>query len=102
MEEGIDPFNILLTFTNKAAREMKRNRIADIVRLAKPKPLDGYVSGIFFFLKILRFEPRAVYPSISPFMPTQKCDTRYYQGNASGQGHLQIQAGLFAHIFPQE
>lgn len=37
MQQGIDPFNILaLTFTNKAAREMK-NRIAKIVGESEAK-----------------------------------------------------------------
>jgi len=39
MQQGIDPFNILsLTFTNKAAREMK-NRIAEIVGESEAKNL---------------------------------------------------------------
>jgi len=55
MEKGTDPFNILaLTFTNKAAREMKE-RIARIVGAAEAKNL---WMGTFHsvFAKILRFE----------------------------------------------
>ena len=55
MEQGIDPFNILaLTFTNKAAREMK-NRIASVVGESESKNL---WMGTFhsIFAKILRFE----------------------------------------------
>lgn len=54
-EKGIDPFNILsLTFTNKAAREMKE-RIAKIVGASEAKNL---WMGTFHsvFAKILRFE----------------------------------------------
>ncbi|HMR16327.1 MAG TPA: UvrD-helicase domain-containing protein, partial [Mariniflexile sp.] len=55
MSEGIDPFNILsLTFTNKAAREMK-DRIAKIVGNSEAKNL---WMGTFHsvFAKILRIE----------------------------------------------
>ncbi|QYJ67667.1 UvrD-helicase domain-containing protein [Flavobacterium litorale] len=55
MSQGVDAFNILaLTFTNKAAREMK-NRIADIVGSSEAKNL---WMGTFHsvFAKILRFE----------------------------------------------
>lgn len=55
MSQGVDPFNILsLTFTNKAAREMK-TRIADIVGKSEAKNL---WMGTFhsIFAKILRFE----------------------------------------------
>ena len=55
MEQGIDPFNILaLTFTNKAAREMK-SRIAQIVGESEAKNL---WMGTFHsvFAKILRIE----------------------------------------------
>ncbi|HIP47589.1 MAG TPA: ATP-dependent DNA helicase [Lutibacter sp.] len=55
MEQGIDPFNILsLTFTNKAAREMK-DRIASVVGESESKNL---WMGTFhsIFAKILRFE----------------------------------------------
>ncbi|MEL6812468.1 MAG: UvrD-helicase domain-containing protein, partial [Bacteroidota bacterium] len=39
MSQGVDPFNILaLTFTNKAAREMKK-RIAEIVGNSEAKNL---------------------------------------------------------------
>ncbi len=55
MSQGVDPFNILaLTFTNKAAREMK-SRIATIVGDSEAKNL---WMGTFHsvFAKILRFE----------------------------------------------
>ncbi len=55
MSQGVDPFNILsLTFTNKAAREMK-GRIADIVGASESKNL---WMGTFHsvFAKILRIE----------------------------------------------
>ena len=55
MSKGVDPFNILsLTFTNKAAREMK-SRIASIVGNSEAKNL---WMGTFhsIFAKILRFE----------------------------------------------
>ncbi|WP_202390709.1 ATP-dependent helicase [Flavobacterium sp. Sd200] len=55
MSQGVDSFNILaLTFTNKAAREMKK-RIADIVGASEAKNL---WMGTFhsIFAKILRFE----------------------------------------------
>lgn len=55
MSQGVDAFNILaLTFTNKAAREMKK-RIADIVGNSEAKNL---WMGTFHsvFAKILRFE----------------------------------------------
>ncbi len=63
MSKGIDPFNILsLTFTNKAAREMK-HRIAQIVGASEAKNL---WMGTFhsIFAKILRFEADKLgYPS---------------------------------------
>ena len=55
MNQNIDPFNILsLTFTNKAAREMK-NRIADVVGFSEAKNL---WMGTFHsvFARILRSE----------------------------------------------
>lgn len=55
MEQGVDPFNILsLTFTNKAAREMKE-RIAKVVGESESKNL---WMGTFhsIFARILRFE----------------------------------------------
>ena len=63
MNQGVDPFNILsLTFTNKAAREMKE-RIASIVGQSEAKNL---WMGTFhsIFAKILRIEAdRLGYPS---------------------------------------
>lgn len=63
LKKGIDPFNILsLTFTNKAAREMKQ-RIADLVGSAEVKNL---WMGTFHsvFARILRSEAsRLGYPS---------------------------------------
>lgn len=63
MHQGVDAFNILsLTFTNKAAREMK-NRIADIVGASEAKNL---WMGTFhsIFAKILRSEADKLgYPS---------------------------------------
>ncbi|QEE51530.1 AAA family ATPase [Flavobacterium alkalisoli] len=63
MAQGVDAFNILaLTFTNKAAREMKK-RIADIVGNSEAKNL---WMGTFhsIFAKILRFEADKLgYPS---------------------------------------
>ncbi len=63
MNQGIDPFNILaLTFTNKAAREMK-NRIAGIVGQSEAKNL---WMGTFHsvFARILRAEADKLgYPS---------------------------------------
>ena len=55
MEQGVDPFNILaLTFTNKAAREMKK-RIAGIAGTSETKNL---WMGTFHsvFAKLLRFD----------------------------------------------
>ena len=55
MEQGVDPFNILaLTFTNKAAKEMKE-RIASVVGESESKNL---WMGTFhsIFARILRFE----------------------------------------------
>jgi len=63
MERGIDPFNILaLTFTNKAAREMK-DRISKIVGAKEAKNL---WMGTFhsIFAKILRIEAQKLgYPN---------------------------------------
>ncbi len=71
MHQGVDPFNILaLTFTNKAAREMK-NRIASIVGGTEAKNL---WMGTFHsvFAKILRFEAdRLGYPSNFSIYDTQ-------------------------------
>ena len=62
MKKGVDPFNILaLTFTNKAAREMK-SRIAKIVGESEAK---GLWMGTFHsvFSRILRFEAELIgYP----------------------------------------
>lgn len=71
MSKGVDPFNILaLTFTNKAAREMKK-RIAQIVGSSESKNL---WMGTFHsvFAKILRFEAhRLGYPSNFTIYDTQ-------------------------------
>lgn len=71
MSEGVDSFNILsLTFTNKAAREMKK-RIADIVGGSEAKNL---WMGTFhsIFAKILRFEADKLgYPSNFTIYDTQ-------------------------------
>lgn len=71
MEQGVDPFNILaLTFTNKAAREMK-NRIARMVGSSEAKNL---WMGTFHsvFAKILRFEADKLgYPSNFTIYDTQ-------------------------------
>lgn len=71
MNQGVDPFNILaLTFTNKAAREMKE-RIATIVGDSEAKNL---WMGTFHsvFAKILRFEAdRLGYPSNFTIYDTQ-------------------------------
>jgi len=74
MSQGVDPFNILaLTFTNKAAREMK-SRIATIVGNSEAKNL---WMGTFHsvFAKILRFEAdRLGYPSNFTIYDTQDSD----------------------------
>lgn len=71
MHQGVDPFNILaLTFTNKAAREMKK-RIADIVGSNEAKNL---WMGTFHsvFAKILRIEGEKLgYPSNFTIYDTQ-------------------------------
>ncbi|GEQ86596.1 DNA helicase [Patiriisocius marinistellae] len=71
MSKGVDPFSILaLTFTNKAAREMKK-RIADIVGTSEAKNL---WMGTFhsIFAKILRFEGHQLgYPSNFTIYDTQ-------------------------------
>jgi len=71
MHKGIDPFNILaLTFTNKAAREMKK-RISDIVGSSEVKNL---WMGTFhsIFAKMLRFESDKLgYPSNFTIYDTQ-------------------------------
>ncbi len=74
MSQGVDAFNILaLTFTNKAAREMK-SRIATIVGDGEAKNL---WMGTFHsvFAKILRFEAdRLGYPSNFTIYDTQDSD----------------------------
>ncbi|MFS4469068.1 ATP-dependent helicase [Maribacter sp. 2210JD10-5] len=71
MEQGVDSFNILaLTFTNKAAREMKK-RIADIVGASEAKNL---WMGTFHsvFAKLLRFDgDKLGYPSNFTIYDTQ-------------------------------
>ena len=71
MHQGVDPFNILsLTFTNKAAREMKE-RISAIVGSSEAKNL---WMGTFHsvFAKILRIEAdRLGYPSNFTIYDTQ-------------------------------
>ena len=71
MSKGVDPFNILsLTFTNKAAREMKK-RISQIVGASEAKNL---WMGTFhsIFAKILRFEADKLgYPSNFTIYDTQ-------------------------------
>ena len=71
MSQGIDPFNILaLTFTNKAAREMK-SRIARIVGESEAKNL---WMGTFhsIFARILRYEADKLgYPSNFTIYDTQ-------------------------------
>lgn len=74
MSQGVDPFNILsLTFTNKAAREMK-GRISEIVGDSEAKNL---WMGTFHsvFAKILRIEAdRLGYPSNFTIYDTQDSD----------------------------
>ncbi|HLV39716.1 MAG TPA: UvrD-helicase domain-containing protein [Xanthomarina sp.] len=74
MSQGVDAFNILsLTFTNKAAREMK-DRIASIVGNSEAKNL---WMGTFHsvFAKILRIEgERLGYPSNFTIYDTQDSD----------------------------
>ena len=71
MSQGVDPFNILaLTFTNKAAREMK-SRITTIVGASEGKNL---WMGTFhsIFAKILRFEADKLgYPANFTIYDTQ-------------------------------
>ena len=63
MAQGVDAFNILaLTFTNKAAREMKK-RIASIVGSSEAKNL-GMGTFHSVFAKFLRFDgDKLGYPS---------------------------------------
>lgn len=71
MEQGVDSFNILaLTFTNKAAREMKK-RIANIVGASEAKNL---WMGTFHsvFAKLLRYDGNKLgYPSNFTIYDTQ-------------------------------
>ncbi|MBK9284619.1 MAG: UvrD-helicase domain-containing protein [Sphingobacteriaceae bacterium] len=73
LEKGVDPFNILaLTFTNKAAREMK-NRIAKIVGQSEAKNL---WMGTFhsIFAKMLRIESSKIgYPANFTIYDTDDC-----------------------------
>ncbi len=71
MKQGVDPFNILaLTFTNKAAREMKK-RIAELVGGAEAKNL---WMGTFhsIFARLLRYDgDKLGYPSNFTIYDTQ-------------------------------
>lgn len=71
IENGVDPFNILaLTFTNKAAREMK-DRIAKVIGSSESKNL---WMGTFhsIFARLLRVEaPRLGFPSDFTIYDTQ-------------------------------
>lgn len=71
MEQGVDAFNILaLTFTNKAAREMKK-RISEIVGVSETKNL---WMGTFHsvFAKLLRYDgDKLGYPSNFTIYDTQ-------------------------------
>ncbi|MEJ2584487.1 MAG: 3'-5' exonuclease [Robiginitalea sp.] len=71
MKQGVDPFNILaLTFTNKAAREMKK-RIADLVGGSEAKNL---WMGTFhsIFARLLRYDgDKLGYPSNFTIYDTQ-------------------------------
>ncbi len=71
MQKGVDPFNILsLTFTNKAAREMKK-RIAEIVGASEAKNL---WMGTFhsIFARLLRYDgDKLGYPSNFTIYDTQ-------------------------------
>ena len=73
MKKGVDPFNILsLTFTNKAAREMKE-RIGKIVNEREAKNI---WMGTFHsvFAKILRIEGEKIgYPSNFTIYDTDDC-----------------------------
>ena len=56
MSKGVDPFNILaLTFTNKAAREMKK-RISTIVGPVKAR-IYGWEPFIVFLLRYFVWKP---------------------------------------------
>src|SRR5690554_7096513 len=76
MHQGVDAFSILaLTFTNKAAREMKK-RIAEIVGNTEAKNL---WMGTFHsvFAKILRIEAEKLgYPSNFTIYDTQRSEER--------------------------
>lgn len=71
IERGVDPFNILaLTFTNKAAKEMK-NRIAEIIGQSEAKNIS---MGTFHsvFARILRHHSEKIgYPSNFTIYDTQ-------------------------------
>lgn len=73
MEKGVDAFNILsLTFTNKAAREMK----ARIAKIVNEKEAKNIWMGTFhsIFAKILRFEAEKIgYPNNFTIYDTDDC-----------------------------
>ena len=73
MSQGVDAFNILaLTFTNKAAREMK-DRIANIVGSEAKNLWMGTFHSVF--ARILRFEADKLgYPSNFTIYDTQDSD----------------------------
>lgn len=86
LKQGVDPFNILaLTFTNKAAKEM-RNRIS----LVSTSEARNLWMGTFHavFARILRIEAEKVnYPtnfSIYDTDDSKKSDEGYFEGTGPG------------------
>ena len=67
MKEGVDAFNVLaLTFTNKAAREMKE-RIATVVGVSEAK-ISGWEHFILSLLESLEQKQRKLdFPQTLPF-----------------------------------